>query len=108
MFNFQPIRTKRQRAFSLLELLAVVTIIGVIAALIIYRVNGVVDGARSKVQLHQISELNMAIENYYMAHEAWPTALTDLVPEHLPDGIPTPPTGGTYGIDPSTHRAVVN
>jgi prepilin-type N-terminal cleavage/methylation domain-containing protein len=108
MNSLLPFRTARRRAFSLLELLAVVTIIGVIAALIIYRVNGVVGGAKDKVQLHQISELNMAIENYYMANEAWPASLNDLVPGHLPDGVPTPPNGGTYTIDPATHRAIAN
>ena len=106
---FNQVRHYRQRrGFSLLELLAVVTILGVIAAIILYRVIGVTDSAKEKVQLHQISELNTAIEHYYMAHEAWPSTLNDLVPDHLPDGVPTPPTGGTYGIDGTTHRAVAN
>jgi general secretion pathway protein G len=96
---------RRRRGFSLLELLAVVTILGVIAALILYRVTGVSDGAKAKVQLHQIAELNMSIEHYYMQYESWPPTLNALVPEHLPDGIPTPPTGGTYVINPVTHRA---
>lgn len=96
---------QRRRGFSLLELLAVVTILGVIAAIILYRVLGVTDGAKQKVQLHQIAELNMAIEHYYMDNEAWPSALTDLVPTYLPDGIPDPPTGGTYTINGGTHRA---
>lgn len=96
-----------RRGFSLLELLAVVTILGVIAAIILYRVTGVVDEAKEKVQIHHLTELNTAIEHYYMANEAWPATLNDLVPGHLPDGIPTPPTGGAYGIDAVTHRAVV-
>lgn len=96
---------QRRRGFSLLELLAVVTILGVIAAIILYRILGVTDGAKQKVQLHQIAELNMAIEHYYMDNEAWPSALTDLVPTYLPDGIPDPPTGGTYTINVGTHRA---
>lgn len=102
----QPRNSRRQRsAFSLLELLAVVTILGVIAAIILYRIVGTTDQAKEKVQLHQIAELNMAIEHYYMDNEAWPSALTDLVPTYLPDGIPDPPQGGTYGINNSTHRA---
>lgn len=99
---------RQSRGFSLLELLAVVTILGVIAALILYRVTGVTDDAKAKVQLHQVAELNMAIEHYYMINEAWPASLNDLVPEHLPDGIPTPPTGGTYSINAITHRAEAN
>ncbi len=96
----------RQRGFSLLEMLAVVTILGIIAALILYRITNVTDTAKEKVQLHQIAEMNTAIEHYYMIHEAWPATLNDLIPDHLPDGIPAPPTGGTYTIDPATHRAI--
>lgn len=99
---------RKTRGFSLLELLAVVTILGVIAAIILYRVIGVTDGAKEKVQLHQIAELNMAIEHYYMDNEAWPGTLNDLVPTYLPDGIPDPPTGGTYSINVATHRAEAN
>ena len=103
-----PRRFACRRGFSLLELLAVVTILGVIAALILYRVTGVVDQAQDKVQVHQLAELNMAIEHYYMANETWPATLNDLVPEYFPDGIPTPPAdSGVYGIDPVTHRARV-
>lgn len=106
---FNQMRHYRQRrGFSLLELLAVVTILGVIAAIILYRVTGVVDDAKQKVQMHHLTELNTAIEHYYMANEAWPATLNDLVPEHLPDGIPTPPTGGSYDIDAVTHRSKVN
>ena len=104
-----PGRIRRicRRGFSLLELLAVVTILGVIAAIVLYRTAGVVDDAKQKVQLHHLTELNMAIEHYYMVHEAWPSSLNDLVVEHFPDGIPAPPTGGTYAINATTHRAEV-
>jgi hypothetical protein len=54
-----------------------------------------------------LTELNVAIEHYYMNHETWPASLNDLVPEHFPDGIPAPPTGGAYGINSTTHRAEV-
>jgi general secretion pathway protein G len=96
-----------RRGFSLLELLAVVTILGVIASIILYRTATVVDDAKQKVQSHHLTELNMAIEHYYMTHEAWPSSLNDLVADHFPDGIPTPPTGGTYTINAVTHRAEV-
>jgi len=104
-FKYTRSVTRRRRGFSLLEMLAVVIILGVIAAIILYRVIGATDSAKEKVQLHQIAELNMAIEHYYMDNEAWPSALTDLVPTYLPDGIPTPPVAGTYGINNTTHRA---
>jgi general secretion pathway protein G len=100
-------RRNRRRGFSLLELLAVVTILGVIAAIVLYRTANVVDDAKQKVQMHHLTELNTAIEHYYMVHETWPATLNDLVTEHFPDGIPDPPTGGTYGINATTHRAEV-
>lgn len=97
----------RRAAFSLLEMLAVVTILGIIAAIILYRVSNVTQDARVKVQTHHIAALNLAIEHYYMDNEVWPTTLTDLVPTYLPDGVPDPPTGGSYGINNTTHRAEV-
>ena len=95
----------RKSGFSLLELMAVVAILGVIAAIIVPRVSVSTDNAKTQVQSHQLGTLNSAVERYYIDNNAWPTALTDLVPTHVPDGIPTPPLGGTYTYNTTTNRA---
>ncbi|MCG8450753.1 MAG: prepilin-type N-terminal cleavage/methylation domain-containing protein [Pirellulales bacterium] len=94
----------KKKGFSLLELLAVVTILGIIAAIIVPRVTVSSDSAKAKVQSHQIATLNAAIERYYIDNNSWPTALSDLVTNYVPDGIPTPPQGGSYGLNTTTNR----
>ena len=95
---------RKRKGFSLLELLAVVTILGIIAAIVVPRVQVSSDTAKSKVNNHNKATMNAAIERYYVDNTAWPSALTDLVPTYLPDGVPSHPQGKTYDIDGSTHR----
>lgn len=97
-------RRNRRSAFSLLELLAVVTILGIIAAIIVPRVQVSNDKANEKVNSHNIATMNAAIERYYVDNTSWPASLTDLAPTYLPDGVPAHPLGKTYGIDATTHR----
>lgn len=96
---------RNRKGFSLLELLAVVVILGIIAAIVVPRVTVSSDTAKQKVNDHTAATLNSAIERYYVDNGSWPTALSALVPAYLPDGVPTNPIDGSaYGIDSTTHR----
>jgi len=98
-------RAKRN-AFSLLELLAVVVILGIIAAVVVPRVTTSSDSAKQAVNKHNIATLNQAVERYFVNEGVFPSALTDLVPGYVPDGIPDNPTGGgAYALD-SDNRVV--
>ena len=94
--------------FSLLELLTVVTIIGIIASLVIYRIAPGVDFTKTNSCAHNRSEINSAIERWYIEKNTWPAAdLTDLGGDmsYFPAGIPNcPVSGGTYTLDPVTKR----
>jgi prepilin-type N-terminal cleavage/methylation domain-containing protein len=94
--------------FSLMELLAVVTIIGVIAALIVPRVVSGSDSAKEKSCHHNRTEINIAVERYYIHHGAWPASnLSDIAadPEYFPDGLPAcPVSGNVYQLDGTLHR----
>jgi general secretion pathway protein G len=57
----------RRLAFSLMELLAVVMILGIIAAIIIPRVAVSSDTAKAKVNLHNKAQINSAVECWYTA-----------------------------------------
>ena len=67
---------KKRKAFSLLELLAVVTILGIIAAIVVPRVQVSTDAAKNEVNSHNMATMNAAIERYYVDNDDWPAALT--------------------------------
>ena len=64
--------SRRRRGFSLLELLAVVTILGVIAAIIVPRVTTSSTTAKTKVRDHHKATINAAVERLYIDNKTWP------------------------------------
>jgi general secretion pathway protein G len=98
----------RRRGFSLLELLAVVTILGVIAAIIVPRVTTSSSTAKTKVRDHHKATINAAVERYYIDNNSWPANdLSDIGANasYFPSGIPTNPVDGTaYSLNATTHR----
>lgn len=98
---------RRRSAFSLMELLAVVTILGIIAAIIVPRVTTSSDAAKQKVDAHNRGTINSAIERYYIENGSWPSAnLNELdVAAYFPDGIPSNPTDNSaYTMNTTTNR----
>jgi general secretion pathway protein G len=101
-------RGLKKRGFSLLELLAVVTILGIIAAIIVPRVTVSSATAKTKVRDHHKATINAAVERYYIDNGAWPANdLSDIGANvnYFPDGLPTNPIDGTaYSLNATTHR----
>jgi general secretion pathway protein G len=101
-------RRRASRAFSLLELLAVVTILGIIAAIIVPRVTASSGTAKNKVRDHHKATINAAVERFYIDTNAWPANdLSDIGGNvnYFPSGIPTNPVDGTpYTLNATTHR----
>lgn len=107
----KPTRRRKPRsAFSLLELLAVVTIMGVIAAVVIPRISQSKVAAQNEVNKQNISEINSAVERWYFDKGNWPADnLSDIGKDvnYFPEGIPVNPTDGSaYKLDATTHRVV--
>ncbi len=94
--------------FSLMELLAVVTILGIIAAIIVPRVAVSSDTAKAKVNSHNRATINAAVERWYIEKGAWPANnLSDIGADinYFPDGIPVDPVDGSaYTLNATTHR----
>lgn len=100
---------KRRRGFSLMELLAVVTILGIIAAIVVPRVSVSSATAREKVHEHNVATINSAVERYYIETGDWPADLAEIAADtnYFPDGIPVNPVSGDpYTLDATTHRVV--
>jgi general secretion pathway protein G len=101
---------KDRTAFSLMELLAVVTILGVIAALVLPRVIKGTDVTKVKTCVHNRAEINITVERYYLHKGFWPANdLSDIGgdDQYFPDGLPPCPfSGAAYRLDPTTHRVI--
>lgn len=107
MGGHEMIQARRHAGFSLLEILAVVVILGIIAALLVPRISDTSDAARQNAKQHTVKALNSAIEQFYSETGSWPLELEELVPDYLPDGVPSPPDGSlAYEIDNKLHRVL--
>ncbi len=98
----------KPRGFSLLELLAVVTILGIIAAIIVPRVTVSSDTAKQRVRDHHKATINAAVERWYIDKNSWPANdLSDIAADinYFPEGIPANPVDGSaYSLNATTHR----
>lgn len=101
-------RNKKKSGFSLLELLAVVTILGIIAAIIVPRVTVSSTTAKQKVRDHHKATINAAVERYYIDVGTWPANdLSDIAANisYFPGGIPTNPVDNSaYSLNATTKR----
>ncbi len=98
-------RISRARAFSLVELMVVLVIIGLLAGMVTMNVRGyLIKGKRNTARL-EISRMAEAMETYYSLHDRYPTTQeglealvqpTEKMPEALLDRIPTDPWGRPY------------
>ena len=93
-------RKPKKRGFTLLEMLAVVTILGIIAAVVVPRFTNFTDTSKTNIAKHHMSQLNALIERHYIDHSAWPADLAELVTDGYLDVVPTHPDNTkTYAID---------
>ena len=91
---------RRSNAFSLLELLTVMAILGIIAAVVVPRLSVSANAASTALDNHAQSQLNTAIERYHIDHNStWPADLDALAPDYLSDGIPTKADGSAWIYD---------
>lgn len=85
-------RSETQRGFTLLEMMVVIAIIGLIAALVVPQIMGHMDKARAKTTKLQIRELENAVDLFKLENGFYPARLEDLVVR--PANVKTWPPNG--------------
>ncbi len=102
----------RSRGFTLPEVFAVTTILGIIAAVVVPRVAIFADTSHSGVAEHHISQLNAIVETHYNDHKVWPSDLEELVADNYINAVPTHPEATkNYQLNNRTnrvHEVIVN
>ncbi len=97
-------RFRNRSGFTLIEILAVVVILGILAVVVVPRVLASSATAKINACYQNKASINTGIEKWYFDSGAWPLdALTDIGADvnYFPDGIPVCPVDGTaYAMDP--------
>lgn len=89
------VRRSKASGFSLLELIVVVTIIGILAAVAIVNVRYAQRKAREAALRDNLFQMRKAIDNYYADKQKFPATLEELVPNYLRKIPRDPFTGQT-------------
>ena len=103
-------RASKRSGLSLLELLAVITILGIIATITIPRISTATNEAKESGATFYRHELNDALERYYFDTNSLPVDLDTLHSTgYYPDPIPlNPVTNEPFELDADTGRVRVN
>jgi general secretion pathway protein G len=75
----RPLPTRAQRGFTLLEMLAVIVLIGIVGAIVVNQVVKNLDKGKYGAGKAQVITLGQKVENYALDNGSVPASLDDLV-----------------------------
>lgn len=87
-------RNRQQSGFTLIELIVVVTIIGILAAVAVSNVKWAQTKAREAALRHDLFEFRKSLDDYYADKQKYPESLQALQQEHYLRNIPKDPITG--------------
>ena len=73
----------RQKGFTLIELMVVISIIGVLAGIAVVQVKNMQRKARETALRKDLADMRAAIDNFYADKQRYPADLNELVPKYL-------------------------
>jgi len=76
-------KQKHQKGFTLIELIVVVTIIGILAAIAIVNVRTAQRKAQEAALRDDLHEMRKAIDDFYADKQRYPNDLSELTPNYL-------------------------
>jgi len=95
----------KKRAFSLFELLVVISIIGILIAVASMSYGSAQKKARDARRMEDLNSLQKAMEQYYSSNDyVYPTNRNWLVPDYI-QGLPNNPKGSAYTYSTLTTSA---
>lgn len=98
---------KTERGFTLIELLMVIVILGVLAGIVVFAVNGITDRGDVAACESDKKTTEIALEAYYANNDQYPTELADLTKDpdkfmrEVPDGLTYAKSGSSYTLTAS-------
>ena len=101
-------KKSNRKGFSLIEVIAAVIILAVVATATVATIAPMREKSRNKLDLQNIASLNGTVQAYYMEMGAWPdTGLTRLYTNgYTQDRQQKTPYGGYYTFDTTTQKVV--
>ncbi|NQY42465.1 MAG: prepilin-type N-terminal cleavage/methylation domain-containing protein [Legionellales bacterium] len=103
---------QKRYGFTLIEILFVIVIAGIIAAIVIPRLTTTSTTAKETANIQNINIINKQVERWNVEKGSFPeTDLSDIGndPDYFPDGIPVNPIdGSSYALDPESFRVIVD
>jgi general secretion pathway protein G len=86
-------RRAKQRGFTLIELIVVVTIVGILAGVAVVQVKYAQRKAREAALMDNLHTMRKAIDNFYADKQRYPGSLAELQPNYI-RSIPKDPMTG--------------